>query len=727
MHSRLRIGGLAAVVSATTLVLPFVAIQAAQAATGADLSITKTVTSAEPPVTFVPEFTDLRYGASTTFGPAGLTVRTTGALDKAAQYWAQSGPIPSSASMSWTQNEGLQMPGMQIIFDLDGILGNGIGDWNILVNVPSDNGSNWWLTQSSSDAAKLLTPSCHGHLPPCDGVVNGYPWYGSLPDWVALLGSSAKVYAVGVSLGSGATGVNSGVISEMTYGSTHYDFTRHYQSSIQTAPGDTVEYKITIANDGDALADEIKITDLLPSDLTYVDGSLSRPDWCSVTGRTLTCTGGILPPGVSSNVYLQAKISDSVSSAGLPSTIGHIVDVQKQEVFADLPAGQTKTYNVFCPTSYVPTDGGLLLDAVDQGGDYSDIVIAKSKPTLQSGIKGWTVTASNLGEERGQGKVKVTCLDETIGSSNGHTHTIDVTDSTAGGAISAFSNDTNGELVTVSCPAGYTPIAPEHTVTSGIAVIRSSYAVNNTWKWMVDHEQGTAATFDVDCLAPETASTNGHTATLPLTTQLDTISVGPESRDEGIEQCGSNANAITGGYAGQDASVLSLGKEQRGNNYMFRFYNQDWSQAWNADIQVTCVGVRTADEPQYYHITNTATVTSPDAPTRSSSADIAIVGDPVQPAAGVVVGPNGNRTGTDGAIKKVGLRFTCTAACSFTVKVLKGGKVVAKATKSLAASPNPRWVYVPTTSAGRNLSDGDVVTARVKTSTATTATSVTLN
>lgn len=727
MSSKLRMGGLAAVVSATTLVFPLFAIGPAQAAPAADLSITKTVASAEPPVAFVPELADMRNGASTTFGIDGLTVRTTGTTDKAAQYWSQSGPIPSSASMSWTQNEGIQMPGMQIIFDLDGTLGNGIDDWNILVNVPSDNGSNWWLTPSSSDAAKLLAPSCHGHLPPCDGVVNGYPWYGSLPDWVSALGASAKAYAVGFSLGSGASGINSGVISEMTYGSSHYDFVRHYTSSIQAAPGDTVEYKIAIANNGDAGASSITISDLLPSDLTYVPGSLSRPDWCSVTGRTLSCTGGVLPPGTSSNVYLQATISDTVSSAGLSATTGHIVDVQKQEVFADLPAGATKTYSVFCPTGYVPTDGGLLLDAVDQGGDYADIVVAKSKPTVQSGIKGWTVTASNLGEQRGQGKVKVTCLDETLGSSNGHTHTVDVSGSTAGGTILATSSDNDGEPVAATCPTGYTPIAPEHTVTSGIAVIRSSYADANVWRWVVDHEVGTAATFDVDCLAPETASSNGHTATLPLTTQQDTISVGPESRDEGIEQCGSSANAIAGGYAGQDASVLSLGKEQRGNNYMFRFYNEDWSQAWNADIQVTCVGVRTADEPQYYHITNTATVSSPDDPTNSSSsADIAIVGDAVLPAAGVVVGPSGSRTGTPPTVKKVNLSITCTSACSFTIKVIKGGNVVAKATKSYAGSPNPRALAVPTTSAGGSLGAGQV-NVKVKTATTTTNTSVTLS
>ena len=716
MHSKLRIGGLAAVVSATTLVLPFVAIQAAQAAPAVDLSITKTVASAEPPVTFIPELSDTLGAATVEFTGAGLHVATADNAAHAAEHWALDAPMPSSVTMNWSGTA--IKPGTHIMFDVDNTFGNG-NDFNVLVG-ETVYGGDFWYTGGTGRAA------LRGFTCPSTAGGSGSDCHGTLSQWQATI-SSGHMYAAGFSLGTGAVG--DGYITGMTYGSTQFDFTRHYTSSLQAAPGEAVEYKIAVANNGDAAATNATVIDTLPADLTPVNGTLiSNGNACGFVGQQLTCTTGLFPPGISTNVYFQAKVSDTVSSAGLSPTIGHIVDVQKQEVFADLPAGATKTYSAFCPTGYVATDGGLLLDAVDQGGDYSDIVIVRSKPAAaQSGINGWTVTASNLGEQRGQGKVKVTCLDETIGSSNGHTHTIDVTDSTAQATISASSNNTNGELVTVSCPTGYTPIAPEHTVTSGIAVIRSSYAVGNTWKWMVDHAQGTAAPFAVDCLAPETASTNGHTATLPLTTQLDTISVGPESRDEGIEQCGSNANAITGGYTSPDASVLSLGKEPRGNNYMCRFYNQDWEKAWNADIQVTCVGVRTADEPQYYHITNTATVTSPDAPTRSSSADIAIVGDPVQPAAGVLVGPNGNRSGADGSIKKVSLRFTCTADCSFTVKLIKGGNVVAKATKSLAASPNPRWVYVPTTSAGKNLSHGDVVTARVKTSTATTNTSVTLN
>jgi uncharacterized repeat protein (TIGR01451 family) len=556
--------------------------------------------------------------------------------------------------------------------------------------------------------------------------VNGYPWYGSLSDWVSALGASAKVYAVGFSLGSGASGVNSGVISSMTYGSTTYDFTRTYASSVKAPPGATVEYKISIANNGGGQATGIEITDVLPTDVTYVAGSLSRPDWCSVTAGTLTCTGGVLPPGSSSDVLFKAKVSSTVSSANLQPTTGHNVDVQKQEVFADLPAGKTKTYSAMCPAGYLPTDGGLLVDAVDQDGFYSDLVVSSSKPTTVSGIKGWSVTVTNFGDQRGQGKVKVTCLDQTIGSSDGHTHDIVVAPSTGPATIAAASTNPT-DTVTRTCAPGYTPVAPQYETTSGIATVRGAYATANTFTWTVDHDPGTAATFDVSCLAPTTTSSNGHTASLTLNTESDTISIDPEGRTEGVQQCLTNANALVGGYEGTHASVLSLGREQRGNNYMFRFYNDDWDQAHNAKIQVTCVGVRTPDEPRYYHILNTATVHATEDTTDSSStADISIVGGAVAPSA-MTLGSTGKLVlNGQGKTTAVRLRFVCPAGCSMSIRVSKAGNVVAKGTKSLPASPATKAVDVATTSAGRNLGTGQV-SVKVTTEDGSTTKTVTLS
>lgn len=736
-----RWGGLVAAAVAAVLSVPLSAIGPVQAAGPVDVSVTKTVASLKPPVAFDPAHRVVGQTGHEQWTIDGLRIWTDGSTseDKVYEHISTSTPLADAEepTLDYTTNDGNVPPGFRLMVD---ITGDGVSD-GVLIGEPTYYGNEWWLSSASSATFKMAAPSCQNDPQVgtasslalvtaglCTGG-NGSAWHGTLDQWRANLPSDATVVAFGFGLGSGVQGDY--VITGLDFAGKHYDLRRSYKSTLKAAPGEMVEYKIAVANSGDATvnATGFTLTDVLPADLEYVSGSLSRDDWCDFVGQTLSCPAGVLPPGVTVNVYFKATISDTVSSAGRPSTIGHNIDVQKQEVFADLTAGRTKSFTAMCPSGYVATDGGLLLDAVDHGGYYSDIVVAKSKPTTVHGIEGWTVSVANFGEDRGQGKVKVTCLSRTTGSADGHSHQLDIDDST--GAV-ALTTD-HSETVTAACPLGYTPIAPQHEVSSGIAVIRSSIAHQNTWRWTVDHEEGTAATFDVDCLAPETSEVKGHTATLPLNTATSTISVGAESRDEGIQGCNSNGHAITGGYHGANESVLSLGKEQRGTSYMFRFFNEDWDFARNAEIQVTCVGVRTADEPSYYHVVNTAYLTFAgghpvDASTHdnTSSADISIVGDAVQPGGGVVVHPSGSRTGTPPQVKKVNLTFTCTEACAFSVKVLKGGVVVAKATKALSASFTPKTVGVPTTKAGRNLANNDVVQVKVKTSTGTTTTEVTL-
>lgn len=722
MHSKLRIGGLAAVVSATTLMLPLLAIDAAQAAPMADLSITKTVSVAKNGTTidasqFIAALGDTRSTGHYEFVGNGLHVWTQGATssDKVAEYFGVTGPLPSTASIEWTGTQ--PQASTQIVFDADGTTGNG-NDHNILVGEPVY-GTNWWLTDGSSADAKAADPSG-----PTNNGGNGSAYFGTLAQWKAAL-PNARMYAGGFSLGSGVLG--DGVIAALNFNGSRYAFGT-FSSSIQAAPGEIVEYKLTVSNlsTAGAAANGVVVTDTLPADLTYVsDSLLDNGNGCAFVAKTLTCNAGTFPIGTSTTIKFKARVSTTVSSAGLQAKVGHLVDVQKQEVFADLPAnGQPQTFDVRCPAGYVPTDGGLLIDAVDQGGYYSDIVTSASKPTTVGGLPAWTVTATNLGDERGQGKVKVTCLGGTVGSSDGHTHAIDVVGSGSGaGTISATEGT---DTVTRTCPTGYTPIAPQFEVTSGLAVVRASIAAGNSWKWTVDHEAGAAVTIGLSCLAPQAKASNGHTADLGLSSQSDTISLAPESRDEGVQQCLPESKAITGGYEGVHEGVLSLGREQRGNNYMFRFYNDDWDQSHNAKIQVTCVSDRTPDEPQYYHVVNTATVHSDDDPSdSSSSAVISIVGDPVLAPGGVVVGPNGSRVGWP--VKKVRLTFTCTSACAFTVRVIKNGVVVAKATKSFAASASPRvGVPVATTSAGKHLGAGPV-TVKVTTPDGTITKAVTLS
>lgn len=728
MRTQVRRIGIAAA-SALVLVLPLGPTQSAQAAPSADLSVTKHV---------------VKYGTGTLnvpadFDPARSATRARGHYEVTGtglRLWTEAAPVPpvspdprkvaeyvatdtllsdvGSPSLEWTQTSGTTAPGYQLVVDLDG---DGSKD-GILVGETAYNG-NWWLADIPNPAPPLLAGA--------PGPANGYAHSAPLSAWNSAF-PNAKVLAFGFSLGSGVTG--DGVLDAINFAGTRYTFAAgSWSSSVTAAPGSVLKYRLTVTNDSDAdlQATGTVVTDTLPADLTYVPGSLKdNGNGCAFVGRTLTCNAGTFPVGFSTTITYRATLSNTITSDGLPTTIGHDVDVQKQEVFANLPAdGQPTTHHVWCPTGYVPTDGGLLVDAVDQGGYYSDIVTSRSRPVASGGLKGWTVTVTNLGDFRGQGKVKVTCLDETIGSAHGHTHSIVVTTPAAGTQATAAP----GVTADIACPVGSVPVGAWYDTTAGFVTPRAMYAIGNVGSFVFDYDAATF-TYGVSCLASQTTAGGGHTATLSLTSTNSTVSVGSEARAEGVQQCGQLAHAITGGYESTSPELLSLGREQRGNNYMFRFYNDDWDRAWNAGIQVQCVGVRTPDERTYYTVTNTAKVTTTavdrTASDDTSSAVVKIDGEPVTAPGGVSVLAGGSRTEVNNRIKFVNVGLVCTAGCSVSVKVLKNDVVVAKTTKSLPASASPAIVAVPTTSAGRNLGAGQVV-VKVKTASGTNTKTVTLS
>lgn len=712
-----------ATAAALVLVLPLGPTGPAQAAPSADLSITKQVVRYEQgklnvPADFDPARSGTRALGHYEVNGTGLRLWTEAAPvppvspdpRKVAEYFETDTPLSDvgSPSLEWTQTSGAA-PGYQLVTDLDG---NGskdailVGEYGI-----------WWGAEMTDDGLKAQAPQVAGP--------GNTPWQGPLANWQAAF-PNAKVLAFGFSLGSGATG--DGVLDAINFAGTRYTFTPgSWSSSVSAPPGSVVRYKLTVTNDGDAdlAATDTTITDTLPADLTYVQGSLEDfGNGCAFVGKTLTCNAGTFPVGFSTKIYFKATLSNTITSDGLPKNTGHNVDVQKQEVFADLAANQTKSFSVFCPSGYLATDGGLLVDAIDQGGFYSDLVTLRSRPTTSGGLEGWTVRVRNLDDYRGQGKVKVTCLSEQTGTVNGHGHDLVVS------AASGVAAPTAGVAVARTCPSGYTPIAPWFDVSGGLATVQASYAQLNTWVWIFDVEPGTVIDVGASCLAPETTSSGGHTAPLALTMRDSNIPVAADTRTEGVQQCGQLSHAITGGYRAANPALLSLGREQRGTNYMFRFYNDDWDSSWNTYLQVQCVGVRTADEKTYYTVTNTARVTT-SAADRSTSDDtssavVKIDGAPVTPPGGVSILAGGTRTESNGKTRFVNVGVVCLEACSFSVKVLRNDVVVAKTSTSLPASTSPKFVAVPTTSAGRNL--GAVqITVKVKTEDGTNTRTVTLS
>lgn len=173
------------------------------------------------PDDFISALSDTRADGHYELQESGLRIWTdnevaSSSTNKVAEYWAApGGALPTTAAMTYVASSG-GSPGMQILFDVDDITGNG-NDYNLLVG-ESIYGDNWWLTPSSSDEAKAADPSG------AQNGGNGSQWFGTLAQWEAALNSeSVKVY--GFSLGSAVRG--DGVIESMTFGDERYTFGAH--------------------------------------------------------------------------------------------------------------------------------------------------------------------------------------------------------------------------------------------------------------------------------------------------------------------------------------------------------------------------------------------------------------------------------------------------------------------------------------------------------------------
>lgn len=225
---------------------------------------------------FIAALSDTRATGYYGFGPKGLVIRTDTnvSTDKVAEYFKPAtSAFPITASQDWVGSA--VEPGKQIVFDADGVSGNG-NDYNVLVGEPVY-GQNWWLTNGSSATAKAADPSG------AENGGNGSDYFGTLADWHAAL-PNARVVAVGFSLGSGVKG--DGTLKSQTYGDDSYTFVdtaaptapvvtpampvvdatgtfttakrKHGRSfrfmtadqPVNTKPGKSVVWKVTVANPG---------------------------------------------------------------------------------------------------------------------------------------------------------------------------------------------------------------------------------------------------------------------------------------------------------------------------------------------------------------------------------------------------------------------------------------------------------------------------------------------
>lgn len=149
----------------------------------------------------------------------------------------------------------------------------------------------------------------------------------------------------------------------------------------------TVTYTITVTNLGAGAANNVVVTDALPSSLTYVPGSCSSTGGgvCGGAGNNRTISFASLAGGASATITLSATVA-----ACLPdyTVIGNTASVSAATADSD-PGNNSATANVMvCDTSYI--DPYFLVNVPSSAGGGTINVFT-------AGVCGWTAMVTSGG------------------------------------------------------------------------------------------------------------------------------------------------------------------------------------------------------------------------------------------------------------------------------------------------------------------------------------------
>ena len=263
------------------------------------------------------------------------------------------------------------------------------------------------------------------------------------------------------------------------------------------------------------------------------------------------------------------------------------VDVQKLETYVAIPAGQTQTFTVSCPSGYAEVDHSFHKLGVDQGTGTIDSVHVVSS-TLTS--NGWSAVIANGATGQAQGKLFATCLKTQTNTAG----TIGVS-AVQSASVDNFLpvGDVPSEFQ-ATCPSGQTPVALNlngvransnysnvHDVLLTQVGLKASGGRSATVFAKVN--QPTDTTLQWRCMT--TTSTTGHRFQFRI--EARPVLVGPMQDKEVDVYCDQGQKGIIGGWYGGPLN----GSEPRPVSRTYWFHNTSAAPvAYQANL--LCVGSR---------------------------------------------------------------------------------------------------------------------------------------
>jgi len=164
-------------------------------------------------------------------------------------------------------------------------------------------------------------------------------------------------------------------------------------SVVKTGPasvvaGDTAQWTLVVANAGPSNATGVRVTDSLPTGVTFVSASsVPAGTTCTETGGTVTCPVGTLPPGGQVTIAVTGRIASSVPAGtrltNTASAVATTPDPTPGNNSDDHTTGVTEASDVSItksaePATLVPgAEAVYLLDVTNTGpSDARDVVVS---------------------------------------------------------------------------------------------------------------------------------------------------------------------------------------------------------------------------------------------------------------------------------------------------------------------------------------------------------------
>ncbi len=442
--------------------------------------------------------------------------------------------------------------------------------------------------------------------------------------------------------------------------------------------GDTVTYTLKAKNNGPGKANNVTITDPLPSGVSFV--SADAP--CLNASGTVTCQLGTLQPGDEVTLQVTVKVDPAAPS---DPNLEHLLDVQKAEAQIDLNPGEQKTVSVTCPSGYFASDGSVRIDQIDHGtGDWPTQQVLESRA---SSLDTWQGTVKNTATGRAQAKIFAVCIKQTTNQIDGHTHDLIVSAPvTVTAAVPAGLHEE-----TLACPAGTVAIQPGFSSTAPADLVYSE-PEGSGWKFRLDVSADADVTFSIRCMSRQTTSSSGHDHNLDLQHIVAEVTVEGMTVNEAQLTCSDGYKGIVADMD-LDPGLVSLGSDPRPVTRAFKLYNPTMGPL-KARISLLCLGNMTSGHNiGPVQIVNTAYITTTsndETPANNqSSATITVnatgTNNPIpnpDPDKPVVNNPIGMSIGgSDVALRgnRALVTVNCSGACSgkarlFSARTVKVGK-----------------------------------------------------